>query len=133
MRPAADGGRVVVLADSEPRPVQALLRWDPAGAAERELADRRRLRFPPAVTMAALRGPPTRSRTCSRRSRASCPRAPTSWGPRRTAGTACARSCGSTPPAGSQLAAALKAGQAVRSARKAADFVTVTVDPADLG
>ena len=37
------------------------------------------------------------------------------------------------PPHGLDLAAALKAGQAVRSARKAADFVTVTVDPADLG
>ena len=30
------------------------------------------------------------------------------------------------------LSAALKAGQAVRSARKAADFVTVVVDPLEL-
>ena len=53
-RPTAGGWSS--LADSGLRPVQALLRWDPAGAAERELADRRRLRFPPAVTVAALRG-----------------------------------------------------------------------------
>jgi hypothetical protein len=31
------------------------------------------------------------------------------------------------------LSAALRAGQAVRSARKAADFVTVMVDPLELG
>jgi primosomal protein N' (replication factor Y) (superfamily II helicase) len=34
---------------------------------------------------------------------------------------------------GPALTAALKAGQAVRSARKAADFVTVRIDPVELG
>ena len=38
--------------------MQALLRWDPAGFAERELAERADLGFPPAVRMAALTGPP---------------------------------------------------------------------------
>jgi primosomal protein N' (replication factor Y) len=38
--------------------VQALVRWDPVTHAERELAERIELRFPPAVRLAALTGPP---------------------------------------------------------------------------
>ncbi|HEY5049940.1 MAG TPA: primosomal protein N', partial [Acidothermaceae bacterium] len=56
VRPAADGGRVVVLADSSLRAVQALIRWDPVGHAERELAERGVLGFPPAVTIAEVSG-----------------------------------------------------------------------------
>ncbi|MER7475437.1 primosomal protein N', partial [Micromonospora sp. NPDC000018] len=48
-RPAAGGGRVVVVADGALAPVQALLRWDAAWFAARELAERRELGFPPAV------------------------------------------------------------------------------------
>ena len=47
VRPAADGGRVVVLADSGHPAVQALVRWDPATLAERELAERAELHLPP--------------------------------------------------------------------------------------
>jgi primosomal protein N' (replication factor Y) (superfamily II helicase) len=36
--------------------VQALVRWDPVGFAERELAERAELGFPPAVRMAAITG-----------------------------------------------------------------------------
>lgn len=56
VRPASSGGKVVVLADAALRPVQALIRWDPAGHAERELADRRALGFPPAAVFAELVG-----------------------------------------------------------------------------
>ena len=56
VRSSSDGGRVVVLADSSLRGVQALIRWDPVGHAERELADRAALGFPPAVTMAEVSG-----------------------------------------------------------------------------
>lgn len=38
-------------------PVEALVRWDPAGLAARELAERRELRLPPTVAMAQLVGP----------------------------------------------------------------------------
>jgi primosomal protein N' (replication factor Y) len=55
-RPAAEGGRVVVVADRGLVPVQALVRWDPAGAAARELRERRELAFPPASRMVALSG-----------------------------------------------------------------------------
>ncbi|MGW0435061.1 primosomal protein N' [Micromonospora sp. NPDC003197] len=57
-RPASAGGRVVVVADGGLVPVQALLRWDPAWFAARELAERRELGFPPAVRMASLTGVP---------------------------------------------------------------------------
>ena len=57
-RPAGEGGRVVVVADRGLRQVQALVRWDPAWAAERELAERRELAFPPAVRTASLTGAP---------------------------------------------------------------------------
>lgn len=58
VRPRADGGRVVVVADAALAPVQTLIRWDPVGAAEQELAMRRELGFPPAATMASVDGPP---------------------------------------------------------------------------
>lgn len=56
-RPAGQGGRVVVVADRGVAGVQALTRWDPAGAASRELADRTALGFPPATRMASVTGP----------------------------------------------------------------------------
>jgi primosomal protein N' (replication factor Y) len=55
VRGADDGGRVVVTA-SEHEAVAALVRWDPAGFAERELSLRRNLGLPPAVRLAAITG-----------------------------------------------------------------------------
>jgi primosomal protein N' (replication factor Y) len=49
-------GTVVVGAETELPAVQALIRWDPAGFAIRELADRRQLGFPPVSRMASLTG-----------------------------------------------------------------------------
>ena len=57
VRPAGEGGRVVVGADVSLAVVQALIRWDPAGAAAAELAGRRELGFPPVTVMASLTGP----------------------------------------------------------------------------
>jgi primosomal protein N' (replication factor Y) len=56
VQPAAEGGTVVVVADAGLPAVQALLRWDPVTHAERELAERAELRFPPTVRMASLTG-----------------------------------------------------------------------------
>jgi len=47
---------MVVLAEASLPAVQALIRWDPVGFAERELAERTELGFPPAVRMAAITG-----------------------------------------------------------------------------
>lgn len=54
--PRRDDGEVIVVADPGLTVVQELLRWDMVGAAERELAERRAVRFPPAVHMAAVDG-----------------------------------------------------------------------------
>jgi len=56
VRPAPDGGRVVLVADAALAPAQALVRWDPAGFAARELAERLELALPPAAVMAQVRG-----------------------------------------------------------------------------
>jgi primosomal protein N' (replication factor Y) len=50
--------RVLLVADRGLPAVQALTRWDPAGAAARELADRLEVGFPPATRMASVEGPP---------------------------------------------------------------------------
>ncbi len=57
VRPGPSGGTVIVVAEAALPAVQALVRWDPATHAERELAERHELRFPPAVRMAAVTGP----------------------------------------------------------------------------
>lgn len=57
-KPSSEGG-VVVVAAADSDPVKALVRWDAAGFAERELGLRRDLGLPPAVRTAALSGPAT--------------------------------------------------------------------------
>ena len=59
VRPATDGGRLLVVGDASPAPVQALARADPEGFAARELAERVAARLPPAVRLATVEGPPT--------------------------------------------------------------------------
>lgn len=56
VRPASDGGLVVITA-TESVAVGALLRWDPAGYAQRELELRMELQLPPAVRIASVTGP----------------------------------------------------------------------------
>ncbi|MPV38191.1 primosomal protein N' [Georgenia subflava] len=63
VRGAADGGQVMLLGQPAPVPAQALVRWDPAGFAARELAERADLAFPPAVRMASAQGAPTAVRS----------------------------------------------------------------------
>lgn len=55
-RPAGAGGRVVVVGESSEPVLQALLRWDAAGFAQREMADRRSAHLPPASRLATLVG-----------------------------------------------------------------------------
>jgi primosomal protein N' (replication factor Y) len=56
VRPASAGGLVVITA-SDTGAVGALLRWDPAGYAQRELSLRVELQLPPAVRIASVTGP----------------------------------------------------------------------------
>jgi len=57
VRPHDNGGVVVVVAESSVPTVQSLIRWDPVGHAEAELAARTEVALPPSVHMAALDGP----------------------------------------------------------------------------
>lgn len=54
-RPSAVGGTVVITGDDDVA-VGHLVRWDPAGAASRELVERHELGLPPAVRYAVLTG-----------------------------------------------------------------------------
>ena len=54
--PRGDGGVVVVVAEASVPTVQSLIRWDPVGHAEAELAARTEVALPPSVHMAALDG-----------------------------------------------------------------------------
>lgn len=58
VRPGAHGGRVVVVGEPTLAVVQALVRWDPAGFAARELAQRREARLTPAARMATVTASP---------------------------------------------------------------------------
>ena len=56
VRDRAHGGVVVVVADAGLATVQALIRWDPVGHAEAELAGRAEVGLPPSTHLAALDG-----------------------------------------------------------------------------
>ncbi len=140
VRPAADGGSVVVVADGAQPAVQALIRWDPATYADRELAERAELRFPPAARMAAVSGP--EQAVAALLEAATLPQHAELLGPL-PAANGRAGAAGSGPEStrylvrvprseGPALALALRAGQAVRSAAKGPGAVRVQLDPAAL-
>lgn len=138
VRPGAAGGTVCVVGPAGARAVQALVRLDPAGHADRELADRAEAGFPPAVRFVTVEGSaralgelvdlmdevPDAERL----------------GPVELPGPP---AVGQTEPLwqltvrapllrGSELVRAVKAVVAIRSARKLEGAVRVRVDPARL-
>jgi len=120
-------GAVVVVAEPSARSVQALVRWDPSWHAERELADRTALGFPPASRMAAVEG--TADAVAELLGVVHLPPDAQVFGPI-PVGDQRVRALVRTPlSGGGALATALKQGQGVRSARKATDPVRVAVDP----
>ena len=132
------GGQVVVLAPSSLPAVQALLRWDPAGFAERELAERAELGFPPAVRMAAITGSPAAISDfvglvgLPDRAEILGP-VPAGFDAAEPDAEPRERALIRTPrPDGLALARALHAAQATRSARKDGGLVRVQLDPAEV-
>jgi primosomal protein N' (replication factor Y) len=129
-RPASAGGRVVVVADGGLAPVQALLRWDPAWFAGRELAERRELRFPPAARMASVTG--TAAAVAELLAAARLPDGAELLGPV-PAGDGQERMLVRVPRSrAAALAAALHTAAGVRTARKAAQPVRLQIDPLDI-
>ncbi len=56
-RPADAGGRVVAVGEPSDPALQALVRWDPAGFAHREMTERQSAHLPPASRLATVTGP----------------------------------------------------------------------------
>jgi primosomal protein N' (replication factor Y) len=128
--PAAKGGTVVVVADGSLAPVQALLRWDAAWLAARELADRRALGFPPAARMASLTGTPLALMDFL--ANAELPDGAQELGPLEVGEGQERILLRVKRSEAGQLARALHAAAGVRSAKKAADAVRVQLDPLEL-
>ena len=124
------GGRVVLAADPAIAVVQALIRWDPAGSAARELAERAELRFPPAVRMASLTGSPAAVEELL--AAAELPEPHEVIGPV-PAGAEQIRTLIRVPrQQGGALAEAIHRAASARSARKASEPVKTMLDPREL-
>ncbi|MGY1807804.1 primosomal protein N' [Blastococcus sp. SYSU D00669] len=130
------GGQVVVAADAAHPVVQALVRWDPAWLAERELADRRELGFPPVTRMAAVSGTPAAVAEFLDAARLPADAellGPVPEPPRPGQDDERERYLVRVPRGeGLALARALAEVQGVRSAKKVAEHVRVQLDPLDL-
>jgi primosomal protein N' (replication factor Y) len=145
---ARPGSTVLINADAGLPAVQALIRWDPVGHAQRELDEREELAFPPAVRMAAVSGPA--AAVGELLGRVGLPAsaevlgpvpdehaAAAGDGPVEDIGTGNAdapvRALIRVPRAeGSALARALQSAQASRSPRKDGGVARVQLDPAEL-
>lgn len=124
------GGVVVVGADAGVPTVQALVRWDPAGAAARELAERGELAFPPVSRLASLTGPA--GAITELLDAARLPEGAQVIGPV-PVGAAGERVLIRVPRVrGAELARELKAAAAGRSARRSAEPVRIQLDPHEL-
>ena len=143
VRPGGDGGVVLVVAESSIPTVQSLIRWDPVGHAEAELTARAEVGLPPSVHMAALDG--AAGAVAALLDQVRLPDGADLLGPvdpppgvRRPAGT----------PAGAPvtrmlvrvrreqglaLAASLRSGVSVLSARQDHESVRVQIDPLHIG
>jgi primosomal protein N' (replication factor Y) len=137
VRPAGEGGVVVIVAEPTLRPVQALVRWDPAGQALSELDEREQLGFPPVSRMASVTG--SAAGVADLLALVRLPADADVLGPvpvpalrpgEEPQERALIRV---RPGSGAALAAALKAAQAARLVRKAGDPVRVRIDPPDIG
>ncbi|TVZ03138.1 primosomal protein N' [Trebonia kvetii] len=125
-------GTVLVHADQSLPATQALVRWDPVTFAERDLAERAELGFPPAVRMAAVSGEQDAVAAILAGTEPGFevlgPVPLEAQGPQQGGVRALVRA----PRAeGAALAKALAAAQAGRSARKEGGGVRVQLDPPD--
>jgi primosomal protein N' (replication factor Y) len=124
------GATVVVSADAGIVAVQALVRWDPAGFAARELADRAALGFPPVTRMAALTGTP--AAVAELLGSAELPLGAQVVGPVPIDADT-ERVLVRVPRArGADLAHALRIAAAARSSRRSAEPIRIALDPLEV-
>ena len=133
VRPAAAGGTVCIVGPSEDRAVQALVKLDPAGFSSREFADRVDAGFPPAMRFIELRG--EKSALADFLAAVSLPAGVEVLGPiDLPRDESSARILLRIPSVlASDTTKAVKAAQAVRSAKKSTGIVRVQVDPVAFG
>ncbi len=143
VRARGDGGVVLVVAESSIPTVQSLIRWDPVGHADAELAARTEVGLPPSVYMAAIDG--AADAVAALIDEAQLPDDADVLGPvqlppgvRRPAGTAAGvpvtRMLVRVRRAqGLALAAGLRRGVGVLSARQTHQPVRVQIDPLHIG
>ncbi|KJX75621.1 primosomal protein N' [Mycobacterium lepromatosis] len=143
VRAWGDGGVVMVVAEASIPTVQSLIRWDPAGHAEAELAARTEVGLPPSVHIAAVDGTAGAVKELLQEVR--LPDEADLLGPvdlppgvRRPAGTPVgapiSRLLVRVPrEQGWQLAASLRRGIGVLSVRQTHQLVRVQIDPLHIG
>ena len=128
-------GTVLVHAEAALPVTQALIRWDPVTFAERELADRAELGFPPAVRMAAVTGEAAAVASLLAEVDPGFEvlgPVPAEPEPHRPSPDQVRALLRAPRERGAALAKALLAAQAARSARKEGGGVRVQLDPAEL-
>jgi primosomal protein N' (replication factor Y) len=136
VRPPSSGGAVLAVGESAHPGLQALIRWDPAGLARREIDERQSAHLPPASRVATVTGEPEDLETAL--PTLQLPTGAEVLGPvpvesRDTRDEEQVRYVVRVPRAsGPALSAALQQLQAQRSARKL-PHLRVEVDPAELG
>jgi primosomal protein N' (replication factor Y) len=135
VRPARDGGTVIMVGEPSATPLQAVVRWSPEGFAARELEERRTARLPPAAKLAEVTGPTDAvSDLLARLRQLVDPQAGLDVLGPVAVDDETSRAVVRTPrAAGTSLARALKEAQAARSTKKLAGSVRIQVDPASFG
>jgi primosomal protein N' (replication factor Y) len=123
-------GKVVVVADGTLPAVQALIRWDPGWLAQRELDERRELRFPPVSAIASVTGVAPAVNELLQEAR--LPAEVELLGPLPVGQGQERMLVRVRRSAAARLAESLHAAAGVRSARKAAEIVRVQVDPVQM-
>ena len=143
VRARGDGGVVLAVAESSIPTVQSLIRWDPVGHAEADLAARTEVGLPPSVHIAALDG--AAEAVAALLDEAGLPEGADVLGPvdlpagvRRPAGTPAGvpvtrMLVRARREQGLALAAALRRGVSVLSARQSHEPVRVQIDPLHIG
>jgi primosomal protein N' (replication factor Y) (superfamily II helicase) len=129
VRPGGAGGSVIAVGESSARALQALVRLDPAGFADRELGERSEARFPPAVKLVTVEGEATPLTEFTDLLR---PPEPTEiLGPVDVVGEDARQRLTLRAPlrSGRQLVRAVKDVTAIRSARKSDGALRIRVDP----
>lgn len=143
--PFSDGGQVVVVADSGIPTVQALVRWDPVGHACAQIEERAEVGFPPMVHLAAIDG--SAEAIGELIDAADLPEGAEVLGPVDLPVGARLPFAGDEPEPedvarmlvrvprsmGRELARALRASNAARSARRAVRPVRIQIDPSRIG